>query len=443
MRKPFYPFMLSLFIVIDLYSANLNEVSAVEIVKPALMCLAGTMVIFLILRWGLKDWAAVGTATIIFLLIIPYLNHWHSLIPSLILYITGFLLVVYLVRWKAPLKATPYLNLAMLAILLPSLFTIATGAQFVPKTLPRLEPIPLSAGPDIYYIVMDRYSRADILERDFGFDNSEFLDALRSRGFEIADQSYANYAVTPLSLYAALNMEYLPISYYQSVCHSLLKSRVAQSLKESGYTFIQMGAWWDWTGVNPYADINYNRLRPDNFSNMVWKQTFLEIPIQLARGCSFIGNEKWKFQKLAEIAQMDEPTFTFAHFLITHPFYRVNADGSDRPLDTSDEGYLEAIRFSNKCLLEMIDSIPEGIIIIQSDEGHWTEGKSATWSTGQWQQRYGILNAVRGVPIYPTMSHVNTFRQVFNVVFGTELELLPDESWKWTEGKPPVKLSLA
>jgi hypothetical protein len=36
--------------------------------------------------------------------------------------------------------------------------------------------------PDIYLIVLDGYSRADVLEQYYGFDNRPFLDGLRRRG---------------------------------------------------------------------------------------------------------------------------------------------------------------------------------------------------------------------------------------------------------------------
>ena len=43
-----------------------------------------------------------------------------------------------------------------------------------------------------YYIVLDAYTRGDILEEVFSFDNSAFLSGLRARGFTVADRSYAD-----------------------------------------------------------------------------------------------------------------------------------------------------------------------------------------------------------------------------------------------------------
>jgi hypothetical protein len=63
--------------------------------------------------------------------------------------------------------------------------------------------------PDIYYIILDRYLGSDILEKNYGFDNSPFLDYLRKKGFYVADKSRSNYLKTAHSLASSLNMEYV------------------------------------------------------------------------------------------------------------------------------------------------------------------------------------------------------------------------------------------
>jgi len=43
--------------------------------------------------------------------------------------------------------------------------------------------------PDIYYIILDAYCRADILSEMYHHDNSDFLNYLTDNGFYVADQS--------------------------------------------------------------------------------------------------------------------------------------------------------------------------------------------------------------------------------------------------------------
>ena len=66
-----------------------------------------------------------------------------------------------------------------------------------------------SAGPDIYFIVLDGYARADVLAKYYGFDNGPFLEGLRQRGFQVSDASRSNYNWTFLSLGSSLNLDYI------------------------------------------------------------------------------------------------------------------------------------------------------------------------------------------------------------------------------------------
>ena len=37
--------------------------------------------------------------------------------------------------------------------------------------------------PDVYYIILDAYSRDDVLQEDLGFDNSDFISNMKAMGF--------------------------------------------------------------------------------------------------------------------------------------------------------------------------------------------------------------------------------------------------------------------
>ena len=49
----------------------------------------------------------------------------------------------------------------------------------------------------------------DTLRDLYGYDNSPFLDFLRSKGFYVADKSVTNYPRTELSVASSLNMKYM------------------------------------------------------------------------------------------------------------------------------------------------------------------------------------------------------------------------------------------
>ena len=43
--------------------------------------------------------------------------------------------------------------------------------------------------PDIYYIVLDRYTSSQVLQSQFNFDNSDFTNYLQKNGFSINNKS--------------------------------------------------------------------------------------------------------------------------------------------------------------------------------------------------------------------------------------------------------------
>ena len=59
--------------------------------------------------------------------------------------------------------------------------------------------------PNMYFILLDGYPRADKLVEEFGIDNSGFVQALGERGFFVATHSRSNYTITHLTLAQMFN----------------------------------------------------------------------------------------------------------------------------------------------------------------------------------------------------------------------------------------------
>ena len=97
--------------------------------------------------------------------------------------------------------------------------------------------------PDIYYIILDSYTRADVLQECFSYDNSEFLDQLRGLGFYVADKSRTNFTITDLSLASSLNMDYPSqmgakpedAANNAMLAYWIRNSKVQKALKNIGY----------------------------------------------------------------------------------------------------------------------------------------------------------------------------------------------------------------
>ena len=320
--------------------------------------------------------------------------------------------------------------------------------------------------PDIYYIIMDRYASADVLEEYYHFDNSEFLNFLTDKGFYVASDSQANYLKTRSSLASSLNFNY--INYlteelgedYKDLgpIHALLEDyEVWRFLKSQGYLFVHFGSWWGPTGGNKYADMNIIYSYTPEFTRILFETTPL-FPLLDKLNIFEVDDFDethakrflYKFDKLHEISELEEPTFVFAHMLVPHVPCVFDAECNYVENGRSRVNYVSGLICGNKKLKDFINDLLEDseqhpIIILQSDEGPFPSGmRNDGWEDAtedQLRKKMGILNAyyLPGVDtsgLYSSISPVNSFRVVFNEYFGTDLELLPDKSYVYYTDHP-------
>jgi hypothetical protein len=337
----------------------------------------------------------------------------------------------------------------------------------MPKELePRQFPL-----PDIYYLVFDRYANENTLKEYYNYDNSDFLNNLKEKGFFIAHHSNCNHPGTYLSLSSSLNMRYNndllkdgPIK--KKVVYLLLQDfRVWRLLKSVGYKYIHFGSWYEQTKSNKYADLNFKAGYLTSLSHDFMLR-FLETTIfaHLTTGnVTFFQHRERvlnKFDGLAKIPEMDGPKFIFAHMLIPHsPFvFGPNGEKLTREEVLSRnlrENYINQLIFANKKIKNLVDELlskskTPPIIILQSDEGPGEK----EFSAGKYNKKAGnamrirarcrILNAyylpgVNKDVLYDSISPVNTFRLIFNLYFGTRLELLKDRTYITESNKIYIK----
>jgi hypothetical protein len=331
------------------------------------------------------------------------------------------------------------------------------------------------ARPDIYYIILDRYGGPATLKEVYGFDNSEFMDYLTSRGFYVATESRANYLKTAHSLASSLNMEY--VNYLRDRVGEdsadwvplfvlLQDYKLWRFLKARGYEFYHFGDWWEPTTLNKYADENVNYYWLSEFATVLYETTAF-APIGVSLGILDSRREQWKrirykFDRLAGIPDNEEPTFVFAHMLVPHSPYVFERDGEFIPEEelitrTEERAYIDQLVYTNTRVRELIDTIIARsdippVIVLQSDEGPFPERYRQDAYTFKWtdatveelDQKMRILNAyyLPGAPdsvLYPSVSPVNSFRIVLNHYFGQDLELLPDEIYAFVDHDHPYK----
>jgi len=389
-------------------------------------------------------------------------------------------------RWVVP--ATHAAN--VLAIVMFGLNVVRVG-QFAVGSTPPLAPaatsaVPISTvasdlerRPDVYYIILDRYSSAETLRDVYDFDNRPFLDELEARGFTIAEDSWANYFKTSLSLVSSLSLDHLDGEALKAASgggasfkplHEALRARLAvpATFKSLGYEYVHIANTWEPTATNVDADRVLRWSEGSEFSSAVvtttaWSLTEPWVPpveeVDLGEGVGpadlLREHTLYQLDRLAEVVERPGPTFAFAHLLLPHSPWRFNADGSFPPPEqvagrSRDANYLEHLRFTNARIIEVLDrllDVPPGeepVIILQADEGEFPVAFARNQARFDWlsarpiqvQQKFGILNAFHlpgvdaaAVGVHDRITPVNAFRVVFNAYFDADLPMLPDTTY--------------
>jgi len=491
-----HPFLFALFPTIFLYAHNMGQVLIAEILRPMLISLCLVVIVILLLWFLFGDivTAALGASIFVVFLfaygrifelitrLLPSCSAYHIHGGLMSIMVCGLVFSEFLIkktRWDLS-NTTRVLNIMSSALIIMSLTNIAVyklrnlayrnyainsesikSHTAAPATSSRL--------PDIYYIILDRYPSADVLREFYDFDNSEFIDYLVRHGFYVASQSHANYLCTAQSLASSLNMKQLTYlgkevgentDNWIRTYAMLQDNQVWRFLKSKGYKFIHFGSEWYPTSRNKNAYININVFGASEFAMLVYKTTML-YPITRLLGVIDPYMEKHKrvqyeFDKLSTLPSIREPIYVFAHFLVPHepPVFDENGNflTPEKASQRSDrENFVTQIIFINKKMKALInklqsDSDPKPIIVVQSDEGPYPQNRKITFNGFDWEhatnaqirEKMGILNAyylpdVNENALYPSITPVNSFRVIFNLYFGTELQLLPDESYVFSD----------
>jgi hypothetical protein len=336
--------------------------------------------------------------------------------------------------------------------------------------------------PDIYYIILDGYGRADVLQDLYAYDNRAFLTALEQRGFTVLGRSVSNYAQTSLSLASSLNMAYLsPEALGESVASdsqeqlaSLIRnSQVRSRLKALGYVSVAFSTGYRRTemeSADVYLPAPIRTWTP--FEALLLETSVLWPMVELAQHAGLVAYPGYQADRdqiqfllthLESRPVSEQPRFVFAHVVAPHPPFVFLADGdSTNPaspfrlqdgneflgsLDEYESGYIQQLQYVNRRVLTVVDAIlastdGDVIIVLQGDHG---PGSRLDWEDpagSDLYERMSILNAIRlpmdgkSGEIPASLSPVNTFRLIFNRQFGDEYELLVDRSYFSTWHRP-------
>jgi len=493
-----HPFLFSLFPILALYAYNIRSIPVPpgELAEPLLVSFACAAVLFFVLKAALRDPAKAGL--LVSLLVLGFLSFGH--IASQVAVWTGGLfnrslffataialgLIAFLiVRSRRTFNGlTRLLNIVSVTLVV---FNLAS----VGNTMARRSRVDIGKGikvsrqaaarPNIYYIILDAYTRADILQEVFSFNNAGFLAGLETRGFYVASKSCANYGLTYHSLASSLNLTYLdPIArevggaaYNQEPLYRMIQeNRVMAFLKGQGYTVTCLSSdikSGDMKNVDRY--IGYEGPTSEFLSALL---NTTPIPLFSNPGTGISPYRSYRthildaFRVLEESPLEKGPFFFFVHLMSPHPpfvfgpngepvepdylFSMADADRLHGASEAAVRDYIvrfrEQLAFLNKKILEALDVIlsrsPEPpIIVLQGDHGSRAYADLDRPEASYLRENLAILNAYL-LPgdgrelVYPAISPVNTFRLIFKHYFGADLDLFEDRS-AWCTWRHPYR----
>ena len=512
--RVFHPLLFALYAVLGLLAVNIRQANLSQAARPLILALAIAFVILLVLTVILRNRYKAGLlVTLGVALFFSYghvfqvVDQWwignvdlgkHSYWGLVWLLIFVILSLVILTRKSSLEGITRVLNwiavfAVSIAVIQLSVFQVRESMSRSSESLPLdassaaeadLTLLPLDSPPDIYFVVLDSYTRADVLQGYFSFDNQPFLSSMENRGAQVLECSRSNYSMTELSLAATLNLGYIQPALSGGSTHTdqlrvqglLQDNLVMNTLQEAGYKIVSVESGFsptefhqaevfltpqdNWVRQYLLSDVN-------SFETLVLKTSagiilydarfLFNAAFRTAIDGAYVEHRDrtlFELDQLAALAQMDSPKFVFVHVLAPHEPFVFDAEGETVPretpfalnndFDTLDPrsyvpGYRDQVQYLNTRMAEIVDTLiaqseVAPVIIIQGDHGSLPRVSSEA-------SRHAVLNilylpGVERDAIPETLSLVNTFRVVFNSQFGLELPMLEDISYYSTYEQP-------
>lgn len=378
------------------------------------------------------------------------------------------LLLIGLIRMKKPpVRSFAFFNMLFLLFIAYDVLTLAfSGNRLQDLGDPHKQlsgnytPCDTCHKPDIYYIVLDGYTASTTLQDHFGYNNASLDSFLQQKQFYIVQHSTSNYNLTPFSISATFNLNYLTrlntskdfyMKEYMPGVETVYKNELFPLLKKEGYHVIN-NSIFDIDQAAPLTPYNnewgIDKLfkRHHFFYKIIrdigWKlhlslfagnveKNYRNETTQLSRHVKSVTSNLDTIVKGPKTA----PVFVYSHLLLPHNPFIFDSAGNVIPVPASSADknrYIQQLQYTNTLIREMTNTILSDttrsvVIILQGDHGfRFWHGKEKTEFSNLnafyfSNKNYGLL--------YDSITNVNTFRVVCNTFFKQHLPLLPDTSY--------------
>jgi hypothetical protein len=512
-KKPLvlHPFLIAMLPILIMYVHNMVEVDIVEIYMPLLIVTVCSSILWLMLTWILHNRIKAALLTSLFFIWFLSFGHLATLAtPALQAHFhhaTRIFSLVYLMLLIAAVVAlfllrrglqtiNSMLNFIAVGLVIWNVLNIAVDEIQVAVACRKAQATVSTASmklrrpqnpPNIYYIILDGYARADVLKERYDLDNRDFLNYLRQKGFYVAEKSKANYCQTLLSLASSLNLDYLDNMVGQigpdfesrkPLIKMLQRNLMLNLMEEQKYRTVAFASGYSGTELHRSEVFIDTATAFSSFHEFLIFAT--PIPVILSALHKVLSDIPQfqvydalqmhrqrienQFRALPDTARMEPPVFVFTHILCPHPPFLFDRNGKRtsqsenlQALDLADKGnfeesrqkfnkaYIEQLLFVNQEMERVIDQILANskrppIIVIQADHGPgWGLGWGASRKLDT-KEAFGIFFAcyLPGKSAAPpdNISPVNIFRFILNRYFEGHLDILANENYYSNWSKP-------
>jgi hypothetical protein len=302
------------------------------------------------------------------------------------------------INWKRLTQA--YLAFSALLAAFAFLNVVMAGALVEPARQADLGPA--ADTPDIYFILLDGYARADTLA-GMGFDNTPFVSALESRGFDVSDASHSNYTKTWVTLSTMFDLRHITDEERlagASMATGRQERELARNVRQSAGLHILRGAGYEISSTaSSFSELTLpadELLAPGHVSSFelaLLSRTLLARIPALGEWAmdEHVSRVQDEASSLAEQAgPRERPRFVWAHLMSPHPplvlgdvapicwpgcsFYAPNPRKIGITAEEFEASYSSQTAVLNGLVLDAIDGILEKydrppVIVVFSDHG--------------------------------------------------------------------------
>lgn len=345
--------------------------------------------------------------------------------------------------------------------------------------------------PDIYLIVLDKFSSPGTMRNVYGVDLAAFVDSLEAMGFVVPERARTNYIHTELAIATLLDGRLIheTLDTVTGPPLKAIRQRAAAAYawtvaRRHGYRTIFFPTGFPGTLDAHGADIALAApVTPESRIGQTW---LLNTPLETVRQLVCRGSAcqqsvvfpyppqdaetlRWQLRTLATLPKETGPVLVVLHFLGSHEPYLFAADCSPReawwPASEPDADSLAAraaygaqIRCVSSLILATVtDLITRSpvppVILLQADHGNgeiavdFVRGITRpleAMSSERIRERLDVFAAYRfagAADVVPdSITPVNILPLVFRQLFGDSASYRPDRSF-WSTYQRPFELT--